>query len=180
MIKRVILAGAALLLGGAFVLVSAGPAGAVIDQGPCNGSGQFVNEGLNVRASESGVVEVPEKDTVNWEGALGASTDEVPYSGKIEVELPPPFAALSIDDWSGTTDSVQNNGTKKYDIPSFVPKGVELDVVGEHTQGSIKCKGHVTIKLAGSTFGPVSIVSLVGTAATGVGLVLAGRPRVGR
>lgn len=177
MIKRVILAaGATLLLGSAFILMSAGPAGAVIDEGPCSGSGTF-KDGTTVPATESGVVEIPEKDTVSWEGSLGATTGDVPYKGKIEVSLPPPFPALKIDDWTGTTDSTGNQGTKKYDIPGYVPKGVELEVLGEHSQGSVTCKGHVTIKLSGSTFGPVTIVSLIGTVATGGLLVLAGRPK---
>jgi hypothetical protein len=68
---------------------------------------------------------------------------------------------------------------KDYDIPGWVPKNVELSVVGEHVSTSTTCKGHVKIKIKGGSVGPVSLGSLALTAATGVGLVLAGRPKVG-
>ena len=180
MVKRVVLGFAALSLAGLFVFVDVAPAGAVMDQGTCTGSGTFKNGGFTVTQAETRVVEVPAKDEVTWQGAL-PSKPAAPeaYSGKIEVALPPPFAPLQIDSWSGTSDSQGNNGVKKYDIPSFVPKNVELEVRGQHI-GSTTCKGHVKIKIKGSSVGPVSIASLVGTALTGTGLVLAGRPKLGR
>ena len=180
MVKRVVLGFAALSLAGLFVFVDAAPAGAVMDQGTCTGSGTFKKGGFTVTQAETRVVEVPAKDEVTWQGALPwkPAAPEA-YSGKIEVALPPPFAPLQIDSWSGTSDSQGNNGVKKYDIPSFVPKNVELEVRGQHI-GSTTCKGHVKIKIKGSSVGPVSIASLVGTALTGTGLVLAGRPKLGR
>ena len=180
MIKRVLLGFVAFALAGTFMLVGATPAGAVMDQGECTGSGTFEKGGFTVTQAETGVIEVPEKDSVTWKGDLPAKpAAPEAYSGKIEVALPPPFAPIKIDSWSGTSDSQGNNGVKKYDIPGFVPKNVELEVQGQHT-GSTTCKGHVKIKIKGSSVGPVSVASLAATAATGLGLVLAGRPKVGR
>jgi hypothetical protein len=173
----VILGAAALLVGGVFILVSAGPASAVMDEGPCTASGTFVKDGKTVQASETGVVEVPIKDTVNWEGSLNGSTGDVAYKGEIQVDLPAPFPAVKIDDWSGTTDSTDNADHKDYDIPSWVPRNVELEVSGSHTQGSVTCKGHVKIKLAGGVFDSVAApVSVVATVFAALALAFAARP----
>jgi hypothetical protein len=179
MVKRVVLGFAALSLAGLFVFTDAAPSGAVMDQGTCTGSGTFKNGGFTVTQAETRVVEVPAKDEVSWQGALPSKpAAPVAYSGSIAIDLPAPFAPLSIDSWSGTSDSQGNDGVKKYDIPSWVPRNVELNVVGEHT-GSTTCKGHVKIKIKGSAAGPFSIASLIATALTGVGLVLSGRPKIG-
>ncbi|MEY2453650.1 MAG: hypothetical protein QOD92_3224 [Acidimicrobiaceae bacterium] len=180
MVKRVLLGFAAMSLAGVFLLFDAAPAGAVMDQGNCTGSGTFEKGGFTVTQAEAGVIEVPEKDSVSWKGDLpSAPSAPEAYNGKIEVEMPAPFPALKIDDWSGTSDSQGNSGVKDYDIPGWVPKNVELSVVGEHVSTSTTCKGHVKIKIKGGSVGPVSLGSLALTAATGVGLVLAGRPKVG-
>ncbi|MEY2453241.1 MAG: hypothetical protein QOD92_2815, partial [Acidimicrobiaceae bacterium] len=133
-----------------------------------------------VTQAETGVIEVPAKDEVSWQGALPAApAAPEAYNGKIEIPLPPPFGPLKIDSWSGTSDSQGNSGVKKYDLPSYVPKNVELEVQGQHTSASGTCKGHVKIKVKGSSVGPVSLASVALTVATGAGLVLAGRPKVG-
>jgi hypothetical protein len=178
MVKRVLLGFAALTFAGLFVFVDAVPAAAHVDGG-CTGEGVF-DKGLRVSASEEGVVNVPLKDTVHWQGALpGPLPAETAYSGKIEVELPPPFPALKIDSWSGTSDSVSNSGVKKYDLPSAIPRGVEFQVTGSHRQGAYNCSGFVKVVVQGGKLGPLTIASLVGTALTGVGLVVAGRPKLG-
>jgi hypothetical protein len=176
MVKRVILAGATLLLGGVFFVGGASPAAAEIS-GPCKGSGTFTKIGT-VDGNTSETVEVPIKDSVDWQGSIEAPAGEQPYSGKIEVELPPPFPAVKIDDWSGTTDSSGNNGTKKYDIPSWVPRNVELEVSGNHTQGSVSCSGSVKIKLEGGVFDSVAApVSVVATVFAALGMAFAARPK---
>jgi len=148
--------------------------------GGCTGSGQFQKGNFTVTAAEEGVVNVPLTDDVTWEGALPAApAGETPYSGKIEVELPPPFAPLKIDDWSGTSDSPGNTGVKHYDLPSAVPRGVEFEVTGSHTQGAVSCSGFVKVKVDGGKLGPLTIASLVGTLGTGALFALAGRAKVG-
>jgi hypothetical protein len=146
-------------------------------KGPCDGTGTFQKGGFTKTAAETGVVEIERSDDVAWQGSISGPSGELPYTGKIEVELPPPFGTLSIDSWSGTTDATSNSGTKHYDIPGAVPANVEFRVKGSHTQGSFKCTGSVKLKIKGSALTPYSVGSLVGTAATGAGLVVAGRAK---
>jgi hypothetical protein len=181
MVKRVLLGFAALSLAGLFVFVDAAPSGAVMDKGTCTGSGTFKKGGFTVTQAETGVVEVPAKDEVTWQGAL-PSKPAAPeaYRGHIQIDMPLPFPPIDIDSWSGTSDSQGNDGVKKYDIPSWVPRNVELNVVGEHIV-STTCKGHVKIKLKGSLLdSPVGPGSLVLTALSGAGFVAAGLPKKGR
>ena len=143
--------------------------------GPCTASGSLNKGGFTVDATESRVVTVPETDDVTWKGALQAPGGEQAYSGKIELELPPPLPKWKIDSWSGTSDSSENNGVKHYDVASFAPRGVEMRLTGEHTQGSVSCSGVVKIKIEGGAFdSPGAPIALVGTAVTGVVLVLSG------
>jgi hypothetical protein len=178
MVKRVLLAFAALAAAGMFVVFDAGTSSATVSPA-CQGTGAFEKSGLTYTAADSGVDEIPRTDDVDWEGSITGPTGEQPYSGKIEVELPPPFGALSIDSWSGTTDATSNSGTKHYDIPGAVPGGVEFSVKGSHTQGGTTCTGSVKVKIKGGSVNAFSLGSLVGTALTGAGLVLAGRAKVG-
>ncbi len=105
MVRRILLGLAAAAMAGGFVFLSAAPAGAHVDGG-CTGSGTFEKGNFTATAAEEGVVNVPLADNVQWEGALPSPpAGETAYSGKIEVELPPPFPALKIDSWSGTSDS---------------------------------------------------------------------------
>ncbi|MEY2402556.1 MAG: hypothetical protein QOD38_107 [Acidimicrobiaceae bacterium] len=180
MVKRVLLSFAALSLMGLFVLVSPPAAAApTVVNGPCTGEGTFKDGGFTKTASETGVVEIPRKDDVAWQGAIAIPPTESAYSGKIELETPAGMPAISIDSWSGSSDSIANAGVKHYDIPSWVPANVEFKVKGTHTQGGITCSGFVKLKIKGSAVGPFSIASLVGTGLTGLGLLLAGRPKVG-
>jgi hypothetical protein len=183
MLKRVLLGFAA--VGVAFVFFPMPTAGAapqeVSGNGNCQGTAAF-QSGHQYTAADSGVDEIPLKDTVNWTGSIEApsSAPDWAYAGHIQLELPPPLPAITIDDWSGTTDATGNSGVKKYDLPSFVPRGVELEVTGSHTQADKSCSGTVTVKVEGGAFdSPAAPAALVGTAATGVGAALAGRAKKG-
>lgn len=180
MVRRVVAGFAALFAAGLIVLAGASPAAAKVDGG-CTGSGAFQNEGITVDASETGVVTVPDADTVNWRGDLpGPPATPTAYSGKIEVSLPPPFSPIKIDSWSGTSDSPGNSGVKKYDLPSGVPGGVEFEVSGNHKQGNVNCSGSVRVKLEGGfTSSPAGPVSAALTLLSGAGVLAAGRPKAG-
>src|SRR5258706_16141743 len=104
MIKRILLGFAALSLAGLFVFLPA-PAGASpsVVNGPCSGTGDFVKSGHHYTAADTGVDKIPRVDDVNWAGQIVGPSGDAAYSGKIEVELPPPFGKLKIDDWGGTT-----------------------------------------------------------------------------
>ena len=174
MVKRVLLGFAALSLAGLFVLVDAAPSGATVSP-ECSGNGKFTNKGVTYHASDAGVDQIKRVDDVIWDGTItGVPGGQQAYSGKIQVELPPPFGKVSVDSWGGTTDSTGNNGTKHYDIPGFVPANVEFKVSGNHTQGGISCTGSVKVKIEGSGFGPFSIATLVLTLLFGAGMVLSG------
>ena len=177
MVKRLLFACAAVGVAGFVLIAGAGPAAAKVDGG-CTGSGTFTKGGFTVDASESGVVTVPSKDDVQWKAALpGQPAGDTAYSGSIEVKLPPPFGEIKIDDWSGTSDSAGNQDVKHYDLPSFIPGGVEFEVTGHHDEGNVHCKGTVRVKLDSSSLSVLSAGSLVGTALTGLALVFAGRAK---
>jgi len=171
--------GFAVVCAAIFLYPAAAGATPTVINGPCEGSGTFQKGGFTVNATEAGTVEVPRTDDVDWKGSITGPTGDNPYSGSIKVDLPPPFGSLSIDSWSGTTDATSNSGTKHYDLPGAVPANVEFTVRGSHSQGSFNCSGHVTVKIKGSSVNAFSIGSVVATAATGVGLVFAGRAKGG-
>ncbi|MEY2422390.1 MAG: hypothetical protein QOI95_2457 [Acidimicrobiaceae bacterium] len=178
MVKRVLLGFAALSLAGLFVFVDAAPAPAVVSSG-CQGTGDFEKSGHHYTAADAGVDEVPLEDTVHWQGSIDTAATEQAYSGSIEVQLPWPLPAMQIDSWKGSSDSTSNKGDKHYKLPSSVPRNVEFEVTGKHTQG-ITCTGHVTVVVAGSAFdSPAAPASLIGTVLTGGVLALAGRVKGG-
>ena len=176
MVRRIVL-GIAVVCAGFLFFPSSADAGPATVSGPCDGSGTFVKGGFTKTAAETGVVEIPRTDDVQWKGAITGVSGEQAYAGHIDVELPWPFPSLKIDSWGGRTDSTGNSGTKHYDIPSGVPANVEFSVQGAHTQGTAKCSGSVKLKLSGSSWNTFSIGSLIGTALTGLGLALAGRAK---
>jgi hypothetical protein len=178
MVKRVVLGIAVVCAAFLFFPSSANAAPATVS-GPCDGSGTFEKGGFTTTAAETGVVEIPRTDDVDWKGTITGVSGEQAYAGHIDVELPPPFGSLKIDTWGGRTDSTGNSGTKHYDIPGAVPANVEFSVQGAHTQGSVKCSGSVKLKIKGSALNPFSIGSLVGTVLTGAGLAVAGRAKGG-
>ena len=93
------------------------------------------------------------------------------------LKLPPPFGAISIADWSGGATEVERSGTYAYDLPSFVPSGVRLDLVASHDEaGKRHCSASVGLIIPGGPFdSPVIWVALAGLAVLGGLLVLLGR-----
>lgn len=133
--------------------------------GPCTAQGAFVGSGASVDNSTTGTVTVLRSDTVDW----SASVDGPPgvYAGSIWLELPWPFPSAEIDSWSGDSQTTSNAGTKTYDLPSFVPAGVEFDVAGSHTDANGTCSGSFTVMIDGGPFGsPVTWVVLGGSLAS--------------
>jgi hypothetical protein len=179
MVRRVLFGVAAVSLAGLFLFVDAVPASAVVSP-DCQGTGKFPKAGVTYTAADAGVDVVPLEDTVAWEGSIKAPKAESAYSGHIEVQLPFPLPSLRIDEWSGSSDSTANSGTKHYKLPSSVPRGVEFEVTGAHSQGGVNCTGTVKVKVAGSAFdSPAAPASLIGTLVTGGVLALAGRAKGG-
>jgi hypothetical protein len=168
---------AGLFVGAAVLIGPASPARAGIEQGSCDGNGTFLEGGFTIDARTAGdtVFTVPRKDTVSWEGSVPAAPGA--YSGSIKVDLPPPFGSVTIDSWSGDSETTSNTGVEEYDLPSLVPAGVEFRVSGEHRDDNGTCSGYVLLEIDGGPFdSPVAPVSLALTAASGAGFFAAIRP----
>jgi hypothetical protein len=142
----------------------AAPANAEVFQGSCTGSATFSDATVvTEKTPVSEVVLVPEKDTVQWKGDthLDPPGDEVPFVGNVSVALPR-FNWI-VADWSGDTKEVKDEGSYSYEVPGFVPRGVQFEVTGEHTQQGQTCVVTVTMKVAGDR-GPEAIIAATGTA----------------
>jgi hypothetical protein len=163
---------------GLVIVASAGKAAAHVESdNGCQGSGTFREKGLAVDAEAIGdeVVTIPRSDTVDWDGSVAAPPGA--YSGRIAVDLPPPFSELVVDTWKGTSENTSNSGARKYNFPKLVPAGVEFQVVGYHTDQNGYCNGYVNLQIDGGPFdSPVTPISLVATVATGAGLFGTLRP----
>jgi hypothetical protein len=182
MARRVILL--AVFVAG-LVCIGAAPAGADIN-GPCTGSGAF-NRGTKARGpftvnaqdlKPGDVVEVPVKDTVHWKGDISGVSGNRTIDGFVAVDLPWPFGEATIDTWGKSTDLTGNEGEHSYSLPSLIPRGVEFEVSGQHSEnGVVVCSGTAKVKVEGSAFdSPLAPIGLGGTAISGVGLAFAGRP----
>lgn len=162
------------------VLGLADPAGAELD-GPCTGRGTFASDREVVDAATTEKVVVAPEDTVSYEGTITATEgEERSHRGRIDLELPPPLPPVEIADWgSDSTTEVSDAGTYDYDLPSFVPRGVELELTGEHDDTAGTCTGSVTVEIDGGPFdAPVApIISIIGTLAAAGGVAVAARPR---
>ena len=170
-------AGAGVLL----VAGSASLAGAEISgTNGCQASGTWREAGLTVdAATATGVITIPRSDTVDWQASVAAPPG--PYSGSVWVELPPPFGRVEIDSWSGDSQTTSNSGSYDYDLPSLVPAGVEIVVAGDHADANGSCSGSVSVQIDGGPFSsPLTAVSLLGTAITGVGMAALLRPLFGK
>ena len=88
MVRRTVV-GFAVVCAAILLYPAAAGATPTVINGPCEGSGTFQEGGFTVNATEAGTVEVPRTDDVAWKGSITGVTGDNPYSGSIEVELPP-------------------------------------------------------------------------------------------
>jgi len=162
---------------GFLIVGSASPANADVpgDSG-CQGSGQWLEDGLLVVAeTDGGVYTIPRSDTVAWEGSVAGPPGV--YSGSVSIDLPPPFGEVVVDDWAGDSETTSNSGTNEYDLPDLVPAGVEFEVYGEHSDENGGCSGTITFEIDGGPFdSPITPISLGGTAVFALGTALALKP----
>lgn len=169
-------------IGGGFLaaLAWAGPAGAELT-GPCTGRGTFASDGRVVDAATADKVVVPPEDTVAYVGTISGASGERSHSGHIDLELPPPLPAIEIESWgTDSTTETSDAGNQTYDLPSFVPRGVELELTGEHVDTAGTCTGSVRVEIDG---GPLDspaapIAAVAGTLGAAAGLAVAARPKV--
>jgi hypothetical protein len=159
----------------------AGPAAAEVDGG-CTGQASFPElDGQVYTAEDTGVLVVPIEDTVTYEGTVPVPEGtERTHNGEIRIDLPLVFDAFDpvIADWGTETDASSDTGTYHYDIPDFVPRGVELRLYGEHND-EVDCTGEVTIELEGGVGDAplIPAVAVIGTVASGAGVAVAMRGR---
>jgi hypothetical protein len=177
-VTRVCTVGAALTVG--VVVVLGGTAQAKI-VGPCEGHGTFESQGKTYDANTTETVTLPDKDTVAYEGSITAPTSGPrSHSGHIDLKLPSPLPPLRIVSW-GTKSTVKTSdeGVHKYELPGIVPRGITLNLTGEHVDTAGTCTGSVEIKIEGGPFDApvVPAVSIAGTVVTGAGLAFAARPK---
>jgi hypothetical protein len=170
---------AAMLVLGALTTLTASaltsPASAEVIQGPCTGSAAFSN-GVVVTESQplDQVVEVPDNDTVMYEGSVNIPepSDPVPFDGGIDVRLP--ISGATIVTWSGETVEVSDAGDYMYTLPSFIPRGTGgLEVTARHTQAGTTCIVVVTMAVEGSP-GTPALLGAAGTLVFFTGVVGAG------
>ncbi len=175
MTKRIVMLGGIAV--GAFGLFAASPARASVS-GDCTGSAVVTPSagGAAVTidpAVSSGPFTVPLSGSAAYRGAInGVPAGSQPYSGKVVLRMPPGLPDIVVADWSGTSAKTQASGTYDYDLPSFVPRGVEVPLRAEHTQGGRSCSADVTVKVDGSVVGAYSIAT--GALALGAGAGFAG------
>ena len=168
------------LLGAALALAQ--PASAQDATGPCMANAQLSN-GVTVDpydpSLEGVVYEIPTSGTAEYQGSVQGASPPRPISGKVSVAGPPGFGDITIDDrwiWSdddatGTSDA----GQVSWDLPSVLPRGVELEVNGEHQEnGVVTCEGTIKVKLEGGFFdSPMGFVAVGGTVFSLLGLLAA-------
>ena len=181
MYRRKRLAAVGVLFGMVVLMVAmvAAPASAEVIQGSCTGKATFSN-GVTVTHSSSldEVFEVPEEDTVAYEGQIPIpkADEPEPFSGDVSVRLPM-GGSWVVEDWSGETVEVSASGNHSYEVPALVPRGTGgLEVTAYHTQRGQVCEVAVSLALAGSP-GAAAAAATAGTAVFGAGTLLAGRRR---
>jgi hypothetical protein len=175
--------GAGLVAG--IVMCTASPAGAeLMPRKTCFGKGHWVTENKDRNSTQynpSDVVEVPQKDTVEWAGnedqrKLGYSGARRPISGEVQLDILG-LSTVDIDTWGGSSIRYANQGTHKYDMPSFLV-GVKMKLKGEHREAGVKkCGGSVYVKIKGDT-NPLKIGSIAGLVLSSLGLIAAGFNKV--
>jgi len=169
-----------ILLGTMSVFLTIGlvsPASAEVTSGGCTGTATFSdNTVASVSTPLDEVIVVPETDTVIYQGNINlpAPGDPVPFSGNIVVQLP--RVPWTVVNWSGMTEEVSDAGTYFYQVPSYVPRGIQFQVSGTHTQQGQTCGARVTMKLDGDP-GAAALIAATGTLVFGAATLGAGRKR---
>lgn len=167
-------------MGVALLLGTAGPASAKLT-GPCSGTGTFEKLGATIDPATTDKATLPASDSVAYQGSIRAADPENRrHSGYIELKLPPPLPKVQVTDWgTESTDAISDSGTYDYDLPFIVPRGVTLNLEGEHVDTAGTCAGSMEIEIEGGPFdAPLpTVLSLLGTVGFGAGLFVAGKVR---
>ena len=178
----------AAVVGAAGAGVFASPAGAdaVSPSGACVGTAAWKAAAFTRVSTGLGpddIVEIPRADQVEWSGKVVGPAAGSPRAvdGRVVLDLPPMLGSITLGAWSGEATTVEKSGTYAYDLPSFVPAGVKLDLVGQHDEGGTRyCTAVVVLMIAGGPFdSPLIWVALVGLLLFGTAVALLGRTPAG-
>lgn len=177
-----------LIAGGGIMLLGAGVAHAEATDSP-NATGACTaeaviagGESINPYAS-SGVYVIPLSGSAQYTGTVGSGEDrdERGFNGQIVIETPPGFPDIELTDqwtWEGPGTGAAETGDVNWDLPSVLPRGVPLKVVGFHQDDPERCEGHVFVEVEGGLFDSVmGPAALGGTVLAGAGVAFAGMRR---
>ena len=175
-------------MGGALSAVHAQTPGsdgsrAVDFSGPCTVSASLSNGTVVDPSASGGVYTVPHKGSANYTGSIAQPTTPRAHNGSVKVSTPPLVPSINLKDPWGEPDAVtvSDSGTVTWDIPSWVPGGVEFTVSGSHNDGGLLCKGSIVVKLDGNiTSGALGWVAIIGTVLTALGVLWSWMPRASR
>ena len=185
--QRTFVVGAVAALG--LVALGGPAAGDVVEPpGSCVGTASFAEGGDDgpfsvdsTALSRDDVTTVAISDTVTWSAELVGVTPGAsrPISGFVKVDLPAPIPDYTVASWDGPSSLTANQGVEEYSLPDLVPRGVVIEVYGEHREsGEVFCTGSAKVKIAGSAVSsPVSIGSIALLAVSALALVLGARGR---
>jgi hypothetical protein len=172
-----------------FLPASSAHADVITPPAACAASGRWQSAGLDYTSTQfksTDVVEVPQKDTVLWNGnqagyKVGEDGPERPIEGEVQVDTP--VGTATIDDWGKdpkvkkTSTTYANEGEHSYDLPSVLI-GIKMKLHGEHREnGKVTCAGSVYVQVKGSAVSnPLTAAAAIGLVVSGGALLLAGRP----
>jgi hypothetical protein len=172
----------AAVVAAAVPVVLAAPAGASLT-GDCAATGRLLGQGRSYDAASVDHVTLPLEDEVEWQGSVAGGDDggegpERQIQGEVRLKMPPgvPFGEITLGDWGPKQSTRYANGdTYEYSFPSILG-GATVNLSGEHLEGGAEvCAGSVEIELEGSSGNPLLYGSLVITALSAAGLVVAAR-----
>lgn len=180
-------------LAAVLVVALAGPASAVVLEGPCTGSVTFpegtevttIGEGNVVTESHplEPTITIPPDATVAYEGSMNIPPPDEPvdFAGGIDLKVPI-IGGITIVDWPdppGQTMEVSDAGSYTYSLPSFVPRGTGgLELTARHTQMGTTCRVALTVAVAGDS-SAVGILTGAAAALFGALMVSAGIKKTG-
>ncbi len=173
-----VLGAVAIAAGGLLLLAT--PAGAELDEGPCEGTGTFRSDGEVVNARTAETITVADEDTVDYVGTINTDEIDRSHNGAIELDLPFPLPNVAVVDWgTDSTDANEDSDSYDYELPWFVPRGVEIPVEGFHHDTAGDCEGSVTIKIEGGPFDAplATAAALAVTVLSGFGLFAAAKAK---
>lgn len=174
--------GCAAAIAVAVPVLLAAPAGASLT-GDCAATGRLLGQGRSYDAKSVDKVTLPLEDEVEWTGSVAGGDDEGDgperqIQGEVRLKMPPgvPFAEITLGTWGPKNSTRYANGdTYDYSLPSILG-GATVTLSGEHLEsGTEVCSGSVEIELEGSFGNPALYGSLVITALSAAGLVVAAR-----